>query len=281
MNVSPEVLLLEGNDQFRKVLAKQFVQWGMTTHLARNGWGALDLARSRSFDLFVIDCFLPGMSGFRLTELLREEGLVGEAAVLGMSANVSGEFAIHARHGRLYREAVYARRIRRRHSTASADLAGALNGDGNWIGSTGLCRCCLGRVGPNLDCGQKKPILARSRACGSHRRVVLKVHLSGSTCLGDPPDPLVLGGRGRRTFDPGGLFFVSTSASGAVAIHPDLSRRWMHCGRRIAVAGTGVATLNVKRSPRRFAFDSKHLVAVLPRQTGVRLYSFNRMGIRL
>ena len=91
-----DVLLLEDSDRLRNMLAQQMTQWGLSVQPVSDVWSALDVVRERSFDLFVVVCFLPGLTGLRFVRTLREENLVGQGSVLGMSDKVVEEVAIRA-----------------------------------------------------------------------------------------------------------------------------------------------------------------------------------------
>jgi len=67
------VLVVEDNPVNAVVVEAQLTKLGCSTETATDGEEALALLRQRPFDLVLMDCMLPGMSGFEVTSQWRRE----------------------------------------------------------------------------------------------------------------------------------------------------------------------------------------------------------------
>jgi two-component system, OmpR family, response regulator len=68
------VLVVEDESKLAALLARGMVEEGHQADVARHGEEALALARSRRYDVIVLDVMLPGLDGFAVCRRLREEG---------------------------------------------------------------------------------------------------------------------------------------------------------------------------------------------------------------
>ena len=78
------VLVVEDNKNLATGLRNNLEIEGYEVDVAADGPTGLDLARSKSPDLIVLDLMLPGMDGYRVLKTLREEGI--DTPVLILSA---------------------------------------------------------------------------------------------------------------------------------------------------------------------------------------------------
>src|SRR4051794_25744779 len=78
------VLVVEDNKNLATGLRNNLEIEGYAVDVAADGPTGLDLARSNSPDLIVLDLMLPGMDGYRVLKTLREEGI--DTPVLILSA---------------------------------------------------------------------------------------------------------------------------------------------------------------------------------------------------
>ncbi|MCG8378913.1 MAG: PAS-domain containing protein [Proteobacteria bacterium] len=67
------ILVAEDNPTNREVIKKQLALIGYHCELAADGQEALNMWRSRHYDLVLTDCNMPGMDGFALTQAIRNE----------------------------------------------------------------------------------------------------------------------------------------------------------------------------------------------------------------
>ena len=67
------ILIAEDEDRIASFVEKGLRANGFVTTVAGDGDSVLELARSRAFDLVVLDLGLPGRDGFSVLRLLREE----------------------------------------------------------------------------------------------------------------------------------------------------------------------------------------------------------------
>jgi DNA-binding response OmpR family regulator len=71
--VADKVLLVEDDLTLRETLEYNLVRQGYEVHTAADGHTALDIARQERPDLLVLDVMLPGLDGFEVCRILRQE----------------------------------------------------------------------------------------------------------------------------------------------------------------------------------------------------------------
>jgi two-component system, OmpR family, response regulator len=76
------ILIAEDEDRIASFVEKGLRANGFTTTVVGDGDSALNLARSGSFDLVVLDLGLPGRDGFTVLRLLREARVVTPVIIL-------------------------------------------------------------------------------------------------------------------------------------------------------------------------------------------------------
>jgi two-component system copper resistance phosphate regulon response regulator CusR len=68
-----KILLVEDEPKTASYLKIGLTQAGFTVHVAADGWEGLDLARTESYDLVLLDVMLPGLDGWEVIRRLRLE----------------------------------------------------------------------------------------------------------------------------------------------------------------------------------------------------------------
>lgn len=76
------ILVVEDDAMLASALRRGLVAEGYDVDVASSGTTALELARATSFDAFVLDILLPGMSGYRVCATLRAEGVAAPVLML-------------------------------------------------------------------------------------------------------------------------------------------------------------------------------------------------------
>jgi len=71
--MSDKVLVVEDDLTLRETLEYNLVRQGYEVHTAADGQTALDIARQEQPDLLVLDVMLPGLDGFEVCRVLRQE----------------------------------------------------------------------------------------------------------------------------------------------------------------------------------------------------------------
>jgi two-component system OmpR family response regulator len=84
---SGRILCIEDHEDTREVISLLLTREGYEVTCAESPREALTLLQSQHFDLFIVDTWLPGMSGLELCNKLRE--LDGEAPILFFTAAAS------------------------------------------------------------------------------------------------------------------------------------------------------------------------------------------------
>ena len=87
------ILIVEDNPVNQIVASRALRTLGYTADIVSGGEAALDVMRSQSFDLILMDCQMPGMDGYQTTaEIRRLEAGRGRTPIVAMTANsVAGD----------------------------------------------------------------------------------------------------------------------------------------------------------------------------------------------
>ncbi|HEU5472087.1 MAG TPA: response regulator transcription factor [Actinophytocola sp.] len=71
----PRVLVVDDEPGVRRALQRGLTAEGMDIVVAGDGPSALEIGRTGAYDLIVLDIMLPGLSGYRVLQRLRAEGV--------------------------------------------------------------------------------------------------------------------------------------------------------------------------------------------------------------
>lgn len=82
------ILVVDDSEVNRDLVGRMLSLKGYSTEFADSGSAALARCREGTYDLIFLDCFMPGMDGYKTSVLLREEGLRRSTKIIGMSARV-------------------------------------------------------------------------------------------------------------------------------------------------------------------------------------------------
>lgn len=81
------VLLVEDNIANQKVAVSYLSHWGLQWEIANNGREALDLLRNKSYDLAIIDLFMPIMDGFETIKRIRKNKELNNLPLIALTAS--------------------------------------------------------------------------------------------------------------------------------------------------------------------------------------------------
>ncbi len=73
--MKPRVLVVDDELGVRRALQRGLSAEGMEVVVAADGPAALDIARTGAFDVILLDIMLPGLSGYRVLQQLRADGI--------------------------------------------------------------------------------------------------------------------------------------------------------------------------------------------------------------
>jgi DNA-binding response OmpR family regulator len=73
--VRPRVLVVDDEPGVRRALQRGLSAEGMDVMVAADGPSALEVARTGAYDVIVLDIMIPGLSGYRVLQRLRSEGV--------------------------------------------------------------------------------------------------------------------------------------------------------------------------------------------------------------
>src|SRR5512139_615817 len=89
-----ELLVADGNDDFRGTMVRTFTRHGFQVHEATDGEAALTAAQRRTFDVAILDLKMPGLSGIELLQKFRDGHSECEVIVLTDEGTI--EMAVQA-----------------------------------------------------------------------------------------------------------------------------------------------------------------------------------------
>ncbi len=93
MKQASHILVVDDEEALADGIAENLQAEGHLTTIARDGLAALDLLRSQSFDMVLLDVMMPGMDGFGVCKTLRDEG--NQIPILFLTAKSSADDRIH------------------------------------------------------------------------------------------------------------------------------------------------------------------------------------------
>ena len=83
----PRILLVEDNEMNRDMLSRRLARRGFEVVVAVDGKQALELTRSQSPDLILMDMRLPDMTGWEVTRALKADEATKQIPVLALTAH--------------------------------------------------------------------------------------------------------------------------------------------------------------------------------------------------
>lgn len=84
--MSTTILLIEDNEQNRYLATFLLEKSGYTVVHAPNGPAGLELARSGSFDLILLDIQIPGMDGYAVARALRDIPVMARVPIIAVTS---------------------------------------------------------------------------------------------------------------------------------------------------------------------------------------------------
>jgi CheY-like chemotaxis protein len=81
------VLLVEDNEFNRDMLSRRLTRSGWRVVVEVDGLRGLERARSEAFDLILMDMSLPGMDGWSVTRLLKEDPITSSIPIIALTAH--------------------------------------------------------------------------------------------------------------------------------------------------------------------------------------------------
>lgn len=83
----PKILLVEDNEMNRDMLTRRLTRKGFDIVVAEDGGKALDMARTESPDLVLMDMSLPVLDGWEATRRLRAEAETADLPIIALTAH--------------------------------------------------------------------------------------------------------------------------------------------------------------------------------------------------
>lgn len=80
------ILIVDDDEHNRDMLSRRLRRCGYTVSSAAHGLHALQLARSRHFDLVLLDMIMPGLDGFQILARMKNDAVLREVPVIMLSA---------------------------------------------------------------------------------------------------------------------------------------------------------------------------------------------------
>ena len=82
-----KILLVEDNEDNRDMLSRRLDRKGFTVVLAVDGQEGVDMAKSESPDIILMDMSLPVMDGWEATKVLKDHSTTAEIPVIALTAH--------------------------------------------------------------------------------------------------------------------------------------------------------------------------------------------------
>ncbi|AWV88816.1 response regulator [Bradymonas sediminis] len=82
-----KILLVEDNEMNRDMLARRLQRRGYEVLVALDGQQAVDMSRSESFDIILMDLSLPVMDGWEATRQIKAHGPTSEIPIIALTAH--------------------------------------------------------------------------------------------------------------------------------------------------------------------------------------------------
>ncbi len=88
-----KVLFIEGNEPYRKTLAKRLEGAGFDVVTARDGLEGLKAVRKENPDLVILDILLPGLDGHKICRMIKFDKKLGHIPVIVLTSRDLDEVA--------------------------------------------------------------------------------------------------------------------------------------------------------------------------------------------
>jgi len=85
------ILVVDDSEANRDIMGRMLSLRGYAADFAASGEDAIPLCAARSYDIIFMDCFMPGMDGYKTSLVLREKHPGMKARIVGMSARVGDQ----------------------------------------------------------------------------------------------------------------------------------------------------------------------------------------------
>lgn len=82
------ILVVDDSEANRDIMGRMLALRKYNVEFASSGSKALALCASAKFDVIFMDCFMPGMDGYKTARALRDQKLAERSVIIGMSAKV-------------------------------------------------------------------------------------------------------------------------------------------------------------------------------------------------
>jgi two-component system sensor histidine kinase/response regulator len=86
-----QILVVDDNEMNRDMLSRRLKREGYTILVAEDGYQALDMIKSHKFDLILLDIMMPGLSGFEMLPMIRENYTLAELPIIMATAKDQSE----------------------------------------------------------------------------------------------------------------------------------------------------------------------------------------------
>jgi len=85
------ILVVDDSEANRDIMGRMLSLRGYAADFAASGEDALLLCAARNYDIIFMDCFMPGMDGYKTSGLLREKHPGMKSRIVGMSARIGDQ----------------------------------------------------------------------------------------------------------------------------------------------------------------------------------------------
>jgi len=84
-------LVVDDSEANRDIVGRMLSLRGYKADFAASGEAAIELCANRHYSIIFMDCFMPGMDGYRTSSLLRAAHPEAGATIVGLSARIGDQ----------------------------------------------------------------------------------------------------------------------------------------------------------------------------------------------
>jgi CheY-like chemotaxis protein/sensor domain CHASE-containing protein len=95
--LEPSILVVDDSEVNRDIVERMLAASNLSADFADSGEAALKAAKNKSYDIILMDCFMPGMDGYKTSSMFRSMYPQATTQIVGMSARTSPQELDHCR----------------------------------------------------------------------------------------------------------------------------------------------------------------------------------------
>ena len=86
-----KILVFEDNQMNQHLIKEQLQKWGCKIYVTSDADKGMGILKTQTIDLILMDLRMPGLNGFQISRLIREDGQIGEIPIIAVSADFTAK----------------------------------------------------------------------------------------------------------------------------------------------------------------------------------------------